>query len=137
MSLAWFLAVSARGGGLPLPGVPAPFVYPLDRLRAVLTLLLSSLLLPCVHHFFAACRVVMRHLWVSPRVFLIVYAPAMRRVAYYALGWGCSCARLAVWRCRASRVVVCGVAAHVCACGPFVVPLGRERGALASHSCSF
>lgn len=69
--------------------------------------------------------------------FLIVYAPAMRRVAYYALGWGCSCARLAVWRCRASRVVVCGVAAHVCACGPFVVPLGRERGALASHSCSF
>lgn len=52
----------------------------------------------------------------------------MRRVAYYALGWGCSCARLAVWRCRASRVVVCGVAAHVCACGPFVVSLGRERG---------
>ena len=24
--------------------------------------------------------------------FLIVYAPAMRAVAYYALGWGCSCA---------------------------------------------
>lgn len=69
--------------------------------------------------------------------FLIVYAPAMRRVAYYALGWGCSCARLAVWRCRASRVVVCGVAAHVCACGPFVVPLGRERGAQVSHLCSF
>lgn len=50
---------------------------------------------------------------------------------------GGSCARLTVRRCRASRVVVCGVAAHVCACGPFVVPLGRERGALASHSCSF
>ena len=63
VSLAWFLAASAWGR------VPAPFVYPLDRLRAVLTLLLSSLLLPCVHPFFAAYRVVMRHLWVSPRVF--------------------------------------------------------------------
>ena len=48
--------------------------------------------------------------------------------------------RVRVSRCGVvvlGRVVVCGVAAHVCACGPFVVPLGRERGALASHSCSF
>lgn len=48
-----------------------------------------------------------------PRVFLIVYAPAMRSVAYYALGWGCSCAHLTVRRCRAGRVVVDGVSARV------------------------
>lgn len=37
-------------------------------------------------------------------------------------------ARLTVQRCRAGRAVVCGVSAHVCACGPSGVPLGRERG---------
>lgn len=34
---------------------------------------------------FVSCRVVMRCHWVSPPCFLIVYAPAMRAVAYYAL----------------------------------------------------
>ena len=34
VSLAWFLAVIARGAGFPLPGVPAPFVYPLGPVVA-------------------------------------------------------------------------------------------------------
>lgn len=51
----------------------------------------------------------------------------MRSVAYYALGWGCSCARLAVRRCRAGRAVVCGVAARV-GWGSSGVLLGCERG---------
>ena len=51
----------------------------------------------------------------------------MRSVAYYALGWGCSCARLAVQRCRAGRVVVDGVSARVGVWSVWVL-LGRERG---------
>ena len=54
--------------------------------------------------------------------FLIVYAPAMRAVAYYALGWGCSCARLAVRRCRAWAC--CG-AWGFRACGRVVRPVSR------------
>ena len=123
-----FFSPLSCGAGILLPGCP-PHLSTLSHVRGCADSVAVAA--------FAAHRVVMLCLWVSPPYFLIVYAPAMRRVAYYALGWGCSCARLAVWRCRASRVVVCGVAAHVCACGPFVVPLGRERGALASHSCSF
>lgn len=54
------------GAGILLPGVPAPFVYLLARVLCCRLLL--SLLLSCVP-LFAACRVVMRCLWVSPRVF--------------------------------------------------------------------
>lgn len=49
---------------------------------------------------------------IAPR-FWIVYALAMRSVAYYALGCVSSCAHLTVRRCRAGRVVVCGVAVRV------------------------
>lgn len=50
---------------------------------------------------------------IAPR-FWIVYALAMRSVAYYALGCVSSCAHLTVRRCRAGRVVVCGVS--TCGC---------------------
>ena len=72
----------ARGAGLSRG---RPTAYP----RAPV-IVLSLFVIACSH--FVSCRVVMRCHWVSPRVFLIVYAPAMRAVAYYALGCGCSCA---------------------------------------------
>lgn len=75
-----FFSPRARGAGFLLPGVPAPFVYPLAHPRGALTLLLSPLLLPFVL-LFAECRVVMRRPERYPRVFLIVYALAMRSVA--------------------------------------------------------
>lgn len=46
-------------------------------------IVLSLFVVACSH--FVSCRVVMRCHWVSPPCFLIVYAPAMRAVAYYAL----------------------------------------------------
>lgn len=70
----------------------------------------------------------MRRPQVSPPRFLIVYAPAMRSVAYYALCWGCSCAHLTVRRCRVGRVVVCGGVARAWAWGSSGVPLVRDRG---------
>ena len=65
----------ARGAGLSR-GRPA--AYP----RAPV-IVLSLFVVACSH--FVSCRVVMRCHWVSPPCFLIVYAPAMRAVAYYAL----------------------------------------------------
>ena len=105
-------------------GVPAPFVYPLARVLCCRLLL--SLLLSCPPFLLrvgwlcavSGCR---------PVFFDSLCARYAQRCIICSRRGG-SCARLAVWRCRASRVVVCGVAAHVCACGPFVVPLGRERG---------
>lgn len=98
------------GAGILLPGVPAPFVYPLARVLCCRLLL--SLLLSCVPLFCCLSGGYALSLGVAP-CFLIVYAPAMRSVAYYALCWGCSCARLAARYCHVGRVVVCGGVARV------------------------
>ena len=64
----------SRGAAPPL--TPA-------RLLAPIVAVLSLFVAACSR--FVSCRVVMRCHWVSPPCFLIVYAPAMRAVAYYAL----------------------------------------------------
>lgn len=53
------------------------------RLPRAPVIVLSLFVVACSH--FVSCRVVMRCHRVSPPCFLIVYAPAMRAVAYYAL----------------------------------------------------
>lgn len=60
------------------------------------------------------CRVVMRCPWVSPPCFLIVYAPAMRAVAYYALSVIAGAPRGSE-RGIVSRVSVSGCGALACA----------------------
>jgi len=67
---------SGRAGSGLSRGRPA--AYP----RAPV-IVLSLFVAACSH--FVSCRVVMRCHRVSPPCFLIVYAPAMRAVAYYAL----------------------------------------------------
>ena len=87
---------SGRAGSGLSRGRPA--AYP----RAPV-IVLSLFVVACSR--FVSCRVVMRCHWVSPPCFLIVYAPAMRAVAYYALGWGCSCASHGPERGVVSRAV--------------------------------
>ena len=108
--LAACLAASARGAGILLPGGVRPHLSTLSH---------ACCAADCCRRF--CCRVppffccvsggYALSLSVAP-CFLIVYAPAMRSVAYYALGCGCLCARLTVQRCRAGRVVVDGVSAR-------------------------
>lgn len=75
---------------------------------------------PCCRFFVAACsrfvscRVVMRCHWVSPPCFLIVYAPAMRAVAYYALS-GVVVASAP----HGSERGIISRAGAACACAPF------------------
>lgn len=114
-------------GGHPLTrGCPPPIRLP-SRTRAVLPIVVVIFAAVCPPFFCCVSGGYALSLSVAP-CFLIVYAPAMRSVAYYALGWGCSCAHLTVRRCRAGRVVVCGGVARVWAWGSSGVLLGCERG---------
>ena len=122
-----FFSPRARGAGFLLPGVPAPFVYPLAHPRGALTLLLSPLLLPFVL-LFAECRVVMRRPERYPRVFFDSLCARYAQRCIICSRRGGSCARLAVRYCHVGRVVVCGGVARVGAWGSSGVLLDCERG---------
>ena len=81
-----------------------PRRLPSARLLAPIVAVLSLFVAACSR--FVSCRVVMRCHWVSPPCFLIVYAPAMRAVAYYALSGGggrMRVSRFGAWDCLTCR----------------------------------
>ena len=87
---------------------------PPRRLPRAPVIVLSLFVVACSH--FVSCRVVMRCHWVSPPCFLIVYAPAMRAVAYYALSGGGGrerASRFGAWDCLTCCGLACALRSSV------------------------
>lgn len=98
------------GAGILLPGVPAPFVYPLARVLCCRLLL--SLLLSCVPLFLLRVGWLCAVSGCRPVFFDSLCARYAQHCIICSRRGG-SCARLAVRYCHVGRVVVCGGVARV------------------------
>ena len=119
------------GAGILLPGVPAPFVYPLARVLCCRLLL--SLLLSCVPLFLLRVGWLCAVSGCRP----VFFDSLCARYAQHCIICSRRGGRVRVSRCGIVMwgVLWCVGVSRVWVWGSSGVLLGRERGALVSHLC--